>query len=154
MPYNKQQAAEYYQKNKELIKRKRKQARRNEPAAKRTARLAFHKEYNARPENRRVRKQRQQTDKYKYLYGYKRPAKKRGYEFTLSFEEFVAVLHGVCYLCGDSEAGGIDRINNSIGYILRNCAPCCEMCNKLKWAHDLEPFLEQVRKIHENNRVV
>lgn len=44
---------------------------------------------------------------------------------------------------------GIDRLDNSIGYTERNCAPCCKKCNYWKRADSVDTFLQHVRKIYD-----
>ena len=42
---------------------------------------------------------------------------------------------------------GVDRADNSIGYIINNCIPCCRMCNIMKWDHPKQKFIEHAEKI-------
>lgn len=75
------------------------------------------------------------TSRARYSYG-KSAAKRRGIEFTLSVEEFIYILSsGKCHYCGYdiNEYGvGLDRKDNSHGYIMENVVPCCAECNKVK----------------------
>jgi len=74
--------------------------------------------------------------KYKYGY-YKRVAVDKGRIFELSYDECEQYFLSNCFYC-DSKAiqgeiiNGIDRIDNSKGYFLENCVPCCSMCNIMK----------------------
>src|SRR3990172_197309 len=82
----------------------------------------------------------------KLLLHYKNNAKKRNLRFELSMDEFIKITKSDCHYCGDEPNreykekrnnggyiyNGIDRVNNSLGYILDNCVPCCEVCNKAK----------------------
>lgn len=65
----------------------------------------------------------------------KHDAKRRGLEVSLSFDEFVAARgDGGCHYCGaqiTTKGGGLDRINNELGYETGNVVACCTMCN---WA--------------------
>lgn len=80
-------------------------------------------------------------------YRYIRDAKARGIEFTLSLGEFAELTSQSCYICGCSPANavkynkdsfgayicnGIDRLDNSKGYIYENCLGCCTSCNSMK----------------------
>ena len=50
-----------------------------------------------------------------------------------------------CYYCGfiNQDHGiGIDRANNSKGYIKSNCVPCCTLCNIMKKDNDLMTFIK------------
>lgn len=65
---------------------------------------------------------------------YKTSAKIRNYEFTLNKQEFHDIIITKCFYCNkkDSLFNGIDRVDNSKGYILGNCVSCCHICNDLK----------------------
>ena len=43
---------------------------------------------------------------------------------------------------------GIDRINQSVGYIQSNGVSCCAMCNWLKGSLDSATFIKRIRHIH------
>ena len=89
-----------------------------------------------------------QIDKFATLRGrYRRDAKSRGYDFLLTNEEFDYLIQGECFYCGSQKQSkqmynfreevfytGIDRVDNSIGYTVENCVPCCKNCNSLKKA--------------------
>ena len=100
------------------------------------------------------------------VYGvYKNSAKKRGYEFKLTKQEFVSIIIKPCIYCGDSltnkldrednngcfEYTGIDRYNNDIGYSKDNCVPCCSVCNRMKTNMNIEDFKNKIIKIINNN---
>ena len=107
------------------------------------------------------------------LFGiYKSNSKKTGKKFSLSKEEFREITSKNCYYCGaepiptkflNIKSGeyyynGIDRIDNSIGYEINNCVPCCKDCNFLKGSHTENEFLSIVNKIYsfsiaKNNRL-
>lgn len=56
--------------------------------------------------------------------------KKEGREFDLTPEWIVEnVLFSECVYCGTKNSLGVERINNKIGHIISNCAPCCKLCN-------------------------
>ena len=94
-----------------------------------------------------------------YLYA----AKHRGHEFTLSFEEYVALVHSSCHYCGavpsmlkltkyeTALVNGIDRFSNNLGYTRDNAVPCCSMCNRMKHAYSAMEFLAKVRQIAERH---
>jgi hypothetical protein len=66
---------------------------------------------------------------------YKHNAKKRGHDFSLTFEDFCAITETKeCYYCGESGPVGIDRFDNSKGYTAEpgQCVPCCTWCNVAK----------------------
>lgn len=94
-----------------------------------------------------------QTDHNKYIHGYRQPAAKRGYAFSLTFEDFLPLFHGKCNYCGKLDARGIDRVDNSVGYVKENCVSCCEICNKMKWKFTQQDFLKQVKQIYESSNL-
>lgn len=77
---------------------------------------------------------------------YKVNAEKRGFIFNLSVDEFREIVESDCVYCGDA-GFGIDRIDNNIGYLKENCAPCCSMCNRMKGAYSTEEFIDKCKKI-------
>lgn len=95
---------------------------------------------------------------------YIRSAVKRGIEWRLSPEEFLALVKGRCRYCRDeprdykgkfSKKGknytatmnGIDRIDSTLGYISGNVVTACGTCNKMKMAHEFEFFYKHILKI-------
>lgn len=73
-------------------------------------------------------------------------AKKRNLLFELTIEDFNKLSPGKCHYCGDDSAG-IDRIDNTIGYIIDNCVPCCKSCNLMKRDYSYNEFLHKIQKI-------
>jgi 5-methylcytosine-specific restriction endonuclease McrA len=87
-------------------------------------------------------------------------------DFQLTIEEFRSITTKKCYYCGieplqetryynkrvtkETEEkskfiyNGIDRIDNSQGYVLTNCVPCCKICNKAKSNMRVDDFVEWV----------
>lgn len=63
-------------------------------------------------------------------------AKLRSHEMSISFEDFVSLAIKPCYYCGVSltgmAAGGLDRLDNSMGYKISNVVPCCASCNVIR----------------------
>jgi len=85
---------------------------------------------------------------------YKHTANKKNIPFELSDKQFKNLTSQDCHYCGiepsqsDSNKNfngiyiynGIDRIDNSKGYTLNNCVPCCRNCNYAKNTLSLEEF--------------
>lgn len=84
---------------------------------------------------------------------YQRSAKKRGLEFKLTFEDVQEITQKKCHYCGAKPSGilkpmhkhdfvynGIDRFDNTKGYLKDNCVPCCTSCNTAKMAKTFEEF--------------
>ena len=123
------QKAEYYQDNREKIIKKN---------------TAYKKEH---PEtDNRYRR----TLKGRYKE-YKTGAKSRGYEFKLTLEDFEKMWNQNCYYCDTLIDGiGVDRVDNTKGYLVDNTVPCCSVCNKMKLTLRNKDFINQCFKISNN----
>lgn len=96
------------------------------------------------------------------LRDYKIGAAKRGLDFSLTDEQFGALITSDCVYCGaipsrKREKGkrfllwnGIDRIASNTGYLFENCLPCCSTCNDMKGKLSLQEFLKAVTRIASN----
>ena len=98
-------------------------------------------------------------------------ARTRGIAVEITKEQFVEVAKQNCYYCGiepqerqindvpdystPAKLNGIDRIDSSKGYTIKNIVPCCSFCNTAKLNHTTEDFLAAVSRIYnyqkENN---
>lgn len=77
---------------------------------------------------------------------YVRYAAERNLEFALSLNEFLDITAQKCFYCdvepyhvkapkhahGAYVYNGVDRVDNSIGYIASNCVAACRPCNSAK----------------------
>jgi hypothetical protein len=100
----------------------------------------------------RVRKYNEERLKASSLHfkEYYTNAHERGYEFTLTLEQFQELVVQPCYYCNvfsPTEANGLDRINNDIGYTPENCKSCCGICNRMKSFYHPVFFVEKVKHI-------
>jgi hypothetical protein len=77
---------------------------------------------------------------------YKANAKKRGMVWEITLEEMRGFLSSPCVYCGD-QSTGVDRIDNTLGYIKGNMAACCQICNHMKHTMGREDFIDKCRKI-------
>lgn len=85
-------------------------------------------------------------------------AARRGYAFEISFDDFYKLATSNCYFCGDEPAfgsynikrNGIDRLDNTKGYVAGNCVPCCGVCNVMKGTHTEVEFYEKIAKIYKH----
>lgn len=97
-----------------------------------------------------------------YAHYKKNCAKERGYPFELDKNQFRILTQSACFYCGQppSQEGptakgsygayiytGIDRIDNTLGYILGNVRPCCKQCNFAKGALSEQEFLDWLQRI-------
>ena len=79
---------------------------------------------------------------------YKKGAYKRKLSFSITPEEFEKLTLSLCHYCGSIiERNGIDRKDNSVGYDLSNCLPCCWQCNRSKLAMPYEEFIAWIDKL-------
>lgn len=88
---------------------------------------------------------------------YKANAKSRHLNFKLNIDEFDFVTSLPCNYCGgyssvynEKKYNGIDRINSTMGYEKTNVAPCCYMCNELKFDESFDNFIKRVGQIYSN----
>ena len=88
---------------------------------------------------------------YRFQGYRRRPSKYRQTSFELTLAQFDKITSSPCAYCGQKSPGvqyvGIDRIDNDRGYTLDNCAPCCEICNRMKLTMRAEAFMAHVRRI-------
>lgn len=81
------------------------------------------------------------------FHNYRNGARRRGYDYLLTRENFREIYLADCTYCGISPSKGIDRRDNSLGYLLENCVPCCKDCNLAKRDMSEESFLAWVARI-------
>lgn len=84
--------------------------------------------------------------------------------FDLTLNQFKDITGQACHYCGSPPKhlastgnahsnyiyNGIDRVNNSEGYTIDNCLPCCIFCNKAKFTKSYAEFLEWVENLADN----
>jgi hypothetical protein len=81
---------------------------------------------------------------------YGRNANLKNLEFTISFDDYSNVVTKECHYCGliqEKGFNGIDRKDQSAGYIIDNCVSCCKMCNYLKGSTCEEVFIKRAEHI-------
>jgi len=106
--------------------------------------------------NNKARKPKNYAAITSILLNYKNSAKKRGLEFNLSRDQFVALLSDTCNYCGISwsnqqrsyQYNGIDRVDSSKGYISSNCVTACKQCNRAKRDLAQEEFLTWIARVY------
>lgn len=98
------------------------------------------------------------------LHEYRGGAKGRGYDFTLTSEQFRVLTQQECRYCGApplketrnqrAKTGhsiylynGIDRVDNTQGYTPENCVTCCHRCNVAKGTLVHDDFIAMARAI-------
>lgn len=95
---------------------------------------------------------------------YKRHANGRGIKWQLLRDEFESLVRGKCIYCGESHGNmkitkncregfaynGIDRLDPSKPYQIKNCASCCGVCNRAKGVMTYEQFTSWIKKCAKN----
>jgi len=90
---------------------------------------------------------------------YRGNAQRANREFTLTADDAKALFGQNCHYCGRSPQttrkakryhlsgftyNGIDRVDNSKGYIVSNCVSCCSICNRMKFNLSASDFLAYI----------
>lgn len=110
------------------------------------------------------------------VHNIKSSADKRMLEMLLTYDQIKELIAQPCYYCGNiasnymihkstckgktykSNGGlaynGLDRVDNTKGYIIGNVVPCCKHCNSAKGKLTIEEFRLWVERIsnHLNNK--
>lgn len=96
----------------------------------------------------------------KVILSYKLGAKRRGLKYDLTEEQFKEITQKNCYYCGAKPNNirnditlnghfiynGLDRIDNSKGYIIDNVVPCCFTCNRRKSSSTLREYKGWIKR--------
>jgi hypothetical protein len=90
---------------------------------------------------------------------YKSDAKKRNIVFDIQLKEFGNLHTSPCIYCGfDEKNVGIDRVDNSKGYVKYNCVSCCSACNRSKLTlkfNEWIKYLIQISKFfYDKNSII
>lgn len=92
---------------------------------------------------------------------YRLNAKNRGINFELSRGQFRTLTRQNCHYCGSEPLAvltgatyngaytynGVDRIDNTLGYVLDNCVPCCKFCNLAKAGATYDEFIAYLDRV-------
>jgi len=107
-----------------------------------------------------------ESSKRSLLKSYKECAKRRGYSWSLSQEQFFRITNQPCAYCGATPSqshkrnrdsygdfiyNGIDRVENSFGYTPTNIVACCTTCNVAKSNQTVEQFKTWIRRVYETS---
>ncbi len=91
-------------------------------------------------------------------------AKHKNLKMSLTKEDFIKLFNGKCVYCNSEPYkktnyprlygfyiyNGIDRVDNSLGYVPENCVSCCSICNHCKSNFSFDKFKDLVRKVYIN----
>lgn len=103
--------------------------------------------------------------KHNIFKQYQSAAKRRGYCFNLPKDYFLKLIESPCHYCGAENSmstetklklqendiyyyNGVDRVDNTIGYTVENCVPCCKICNNSKNTLSLKDWKAWIYKIY------
>ena len=111
----------------------------------------------------RNRKEWGQSAKNRLINIYKKRARKKNFEWSLTNEEFFSLTNLPCKYCGVEPHNttekispnsyghivfnGIDRVNSNKGYSIDNCVPCCHSCNLAKCDSSYEEFMVWIDRL-------
>lgn len=98
---------------------------------------------------------------------YIQSAKKRNLKFELRLDEMIRITSSNCAYCGVEPRrvcnskrsngpytyNGIDRVDNSLGYVRGNMVPCCTRCNSAKQNLPLSEFLGWIARVYHTSVV-
>ncbi len=96
---------------------------------------------------------------------YKRNAIKRRLDFSLNEHELRDLFQGRCFYCGTSASqtmnsrnlkstytySGIDRKDNSLGYVSGNVVSCCMQCNFAKRELSHQEFIDWISRVYDHS---
>jgi hypothetical protein len=97
--------------------------------------------------------------KHHVLRGYVWNAKNKGLVWKLTDEDFYILNKQNCHYCGippntvrkadgtKYTYNGVDRVDNTKGYIEGNIVPCCKVCNSAKNTMTVEEFYAWVERV-------
>lgn len=97
----------------------------------------------------------------KTFNSYYQHAKLKSRKFEISKEEFKILTKMHCHYCGSAPSNitkkneslfasdyiynGIDRKDNNEGYTVKNCVPCCKICNQAKHTFSYAEFMNWIQ---------
>lgn len=98
---------------------------------------------------------------------YKRRAKGKEREFTLTKEQFVHLTSSICFYCGEQPTktrkvnkntgvyvfNGLDRVDSALGYTIENTVPCCYRCNVMKSDMNQNDFIKHIERIYSHKKI-
>lgn len=95
------------------------------------------------------------------IESYRDNARRKGIEFGIFSFELAALFHSPCHYCGDEPSShqrakgsiggvllnGVDRVDNSKGYVSGNVVSCCSSCNFAKRGMTAAEFIAWARRV-------
>lgn len=82
---------------------------------------------------------------------YRQSARKKGIAWELADDQFAALVLADCHYCGGAAPvggiNGVDRVDNSHGYVTANVVSACAQCNYAKRDYELPEFLAWAKRL-------
>ena len=128
----------YYQKNKERRKiYKKKYYQKNKERIRLYGKILYQKN-----------KEKLKVSPKRIYQMYKHNAKRKNYKWDLTFKQFMIFWQKPCYYCGSKiRTIGLDRVDNTKGYIIDNLTSCCQQCNYAKRELTVKKFIQHCQKV-------
>lgn len=97
-----------------------------------------------------MKQEKRNQNKFK---GYKKKADLYGLVFDLTEDLFNSLRQQPCFYCSSIAIGGngLDRVQNSHGYIKSNVVPCCSSCNYGKRNRSASEWILHCEVVAANN---
>lgn len=103
-------------------------------------------------EKEKAKRRYSQNADFRYSH-YKNGAAERELCWNLTKEDFMKLVQSKdgCMYCGHIPEGktllGIDRVDNTKGYTVENCMPCCAICNIGKGTKTAYEFVQMCKNV-------
>lgn len=96
---------------------------------------------------------------YSLFCQYKRTASKKEHAFELTINQARALFFGNCHYCGIPPQqifrgilyNGIDRVDNSLGYLDSNTVSACGFCNYAKRGNSVQQFYVWIERVAQHH---
>jgi len=99
--------------------------------------------------------------KHQYpIQSYNKSAKNRGQDWKLSDQEAEVLFQSNCHYCDRPPSNvhytkkyysGIDRVDNTLGYVQGNVVACCKECNLAKHTRSADQFIDHCKRVATYN---
>lgn len=93
-------------------------------------------------------------------------ALRRGLANEISPRQLKQLIEGDCAYCGrppcnetklkgtqNIRYNGVDRLNNTQGYVIENLVPCCKECNSMKGELSYKAFIAHIQRIASHTTI-
>lgn len=90
---------------------------------------------------------------------YRRNATVRGLTWELPNEALEKIITNPCRYCNTAghlgfDFTGIDRVDNTVGYVADNCVPCCKRCNQARNDQTVGDFLAWINRVYQHTQTM